>query len=71
MAGALKNAPTPRELEVRRAKLRIALGWIQMAGVGSALTLAILTGMSQWTLGVTLFTCIATIVSLVLFRKQG
>lgn len=63
-------ARPPREREIRLAKVRIALGTAQMGGAASAVTLLAITGMSPWSLGMALFTCIVTMISLVLFRNQ-
>lgn len=54
----------------RRAKLRIALGMAQTIGAAVTATLALLTGVNEWSIAAGVITAGFTLSSLLLFRRD-
>lgn len=61
--------PTPRER--RWAILRIGLGQLQMGGAVVSACLLLATGLNDWSASAVAFTCVCTVVSVLLFRGGG
>ena len=66
--GPSTSAPSPRERIW--ASLRLALGLLQMMSATGAATLLVTAGMNAESLLMVLLTCVLTVVSVLLFRKN-